>query len=304
MATVKKPANKATVTKTEPEQKAPVNDTVNVNVESSNSTPTTDSQVDAMMAMMKQMQEQMAMMATELSNTKNKLNEANEKIAEQERAVSVVPVMEVLESPSVSAVPSNNTEKFLEVLASRKADKEVTIVHNREMTGGTSTHLKLGALEVDLRTMGETRTLTWGQFEQCASKYRKFFQREIILVADENRDVAEKYNLPCVKRNGVTLIRSDLDKLPSMSTSELEKLYNSLTQNDKDFLISYWMGKCYSREAGFYDRYKIEFLNHLNGKHAFDNVLALMNGEFSRQGQSTMIETGNPMTQKPQFINS
>lgn len=301
MATVKKPANKTTVTKTEPEQKTPVNETVNTNVESSNSTPTTDSQVDAMMAMMKQMQEQMAMMATELSNTKNQLNEANEKIAEKERAVSVTPTMEVLEGP---AVPSNNTEKFLEVLASRKADKEVTIVHNREMTGGTSTHLKLGALEVDLRTMGETRTLNWGQFEQCASKYRKFFQREIILVADENRDVAEKYNLPCVKRNGVTLIRSDLDKLPNMSTSELEKLYNSLTQNDKDFLISYWMGKCYNKEAGFYDRYKIEFLNHLNGKHAFDNVLALMNGEFSRQGQSSMIETGNPMTQKPQFINS
>lgn len=301
MATVKKPANKTTVTKTEPEQKTPVNDTINTNVESSNSTPTTDSQVDAMMAMMKQMQEQMAMMATELSNTKNQLNEANEKIAEKERAVSVTPTMEVLEGP---AVPSNNTEKFLEVLASRKADKEVTIVHNREMTGGTSTHLKLGALEVDLRTMGETRTLNWGQFEQCASKYRKFFQREIILVADENRDVAEKYNLPCVKRNGVTLIRSDLDKLPNMSTSELEKLYNSLTQNDKDFLISYWMGKCYNKEAGFYDRYKIEFLNHLNGKHAFDNVLALMNGEFSRQGQSSMIETGNPMTQKPQFINS
>lgn len=301
MATVKKPANKTTVTKTEPEQKTPVNDTVNANVESSNSTPTTDSQVDAMMAMMKQMQEQMVMMATELSNTKSQLNEANEKIAEKERAVSVTPTMEVLEGP---AVPSNNTEKFLEVLASRKADKEVTIVHNREMTGGTSTHLKLGALEVDLRTMGETRTLNWGQFEQCASKYRKFFQREIILVADENRDVAEKYNLPCVKRNGVTLIRSDLDKLPNMSTSELEKLYNSLTQNDKDFLISYWMGKCYNKEAGFYDRYKIEFLNHLNGKHAFDNVLALMNGEFSRQGQSSMIETGNPMTQKPQFINS
>lgn len=301
MATVKKPANKTTVTKTEPEQKTPVNDTVNASIESSNSTPTTDSQVDAMMAMMKQMQEQMAMMATELSNTKSQLNEANEKIAEKERAVSVTPTMEVLEGP---AVPSNNTEKFLEVLASRKADKEVTIVHNREMTGGTSTHLKLGALEVDLRTMGETRTLNWGQFEQCASKYRKFFQREIILVADENRDVAEKYNLPCVKRNGVTLIRSDLDKLPNMSTSELEKLYNSLTQNDKDFLISYWMGKCYNKEAGFYDRYKIEFLNHLNGKHAFDNVLALMNGEFSRQGQSSMIETGNPMTQKPQFINS
>lgn len=293
-------------------------------VVSAETTPAVDnSPMNNMLAMMQQMQEQMAAMASELSETKKKLAESDIKLEEAKAqqfvavngngSVNVVPAQEYMTPPVQAQVPVyqqpvSQSDRFLEILAGRKADREVTIVHNREMTSGASTHLKLGNLEIDMRTLGETRVLTWSQFEQCASKYRNFFKKQIILVADENRDVAEEYNLPCVKRSdGITLTRADLNKLPRMTTSELEKLYNSLTDADKEFMLSYWLGQCYSRAEGFYDRYKVEFLNHLSKKNVFENILALMNGDFTRNNGSTIMgESGNTGTtvQKPNYIKA
>lgn len=182
-------------------------------------------------------------------------------------------------------VPSK-TEQLLEILASKKSDKEITIVHNREMMPGLSTHISLTGTTIDFHTLGEERTLSWQQFEECVSKYKKWFDKQIILLGAEHEDLCSKYNIPCVKRKGgKTITREDLKNIGTYNIKELETFYNSLTNEDKSFVCSYWLGKCYEKDSDFYDRYKIEALNRLAGNEVFDNILTVMNNEFSRKSR-------------------
>lgn len=192
-------------------------------------------------------------------------------------------------APSQAApVADPTTTKILEMLSGRKSDREVVLVHNREMMGGLTTHLVLPNLTIDFSKMGEERILTWQQFEQCVSRYRSFFERGILLLGEDEKDLAERYSVPCVENSKTGISRKQLDRLGDMSVRELEDFFNSLSENDKAFLCSYWMGKCYTREPKFYDRSKIEALNRLAGldkdnNGVFDVVLALMNNDFRRQ---------------------
>ena len=88
----------------------------------------------------------------------------------------------VVETVSEVVTQSDNsrTEALLEILANRKQDKEVVIVHNREIIGGGSTAIKLTGLTINFHKLGEERVLSWQQFEECVSKYHKFFDKEII----------------------------------------------------------------------------------------------------------------------------
>ena len=202
----------------------------------------------------------------------SKVNEDEEKVVNQ----VVNPVVNTVKDES-----SARTDKLLEILANRKQDKEVVIVHNREIIGGGSTAIKLTGLVINFHRLGEERVLNWQQFEECVSKYRRFFDKEIILLSSDYQEIAERYSIPCVKRGtNRSFTRSELEKINTLDTHALEDYYNSLTKQDKDFLCSYWLGKCYEKAPGFYDRYKIELLNRLSNSHAFDNLLTLMNNEY------------------------
>lgn len=175
----------------------------------------------------------------------------------------------------------DKTDRLLEALTNRKSDKEVVIVHNREMLGGLCTAINLTGLNIEFRTLGEQRVLSWQQFEECVSKYRRFFDLEIILLGDEYAELAQRYSVSCVKRgNNHVFTRGELTKMPNMDIRELEDFFNSLTAQDREFVCSYWLGKCYEKKEGFYDRYKVELLNRLSNSHVFDNLLTLMNGDF------------------------
>ena len=218
-----------------------------------NSKPTMPS-YDELMAMVQQL-------AQEVNNLKN--------------TSATVPVATTLEHSY------DKTDKLIEALTNRKSDKEVVIVHNREMLGGLCTAISLTGLNIEFRTLGEQRVLSWQQFEECVSKYRRFFDLEIILLGDEYPELATRYSVSCVKRgNNHAFTRDELSKLPNMDIRELEDFFNSLTTQDKEFICSYWLGKCYERKEGFYDRYKVEVLNRLSNSHVFDNLLTLMNGDF------------------------
>jgi len=189
---------------------------------------------------------------------------------------------EVAQLKSGQKSTSNDTNdqiaELLKVMASKKSDKEVAIVHNCELLNGLTTHITLSNLTIDFTKIGEQRLLSWQQFEECASNYRSFFDRGIILVASEYADDAEKYNLPCEKPKSHRVTHKDIAMLPSMTATELESFINNLDSDDKDMIISYWLGKCYTREPGFYDRYKMDTLNRIsNGE--FTNILLVMNGE-------------------------
>ena len=222
-----------------------------------------------------------------LSDLQNTVNLLQNKIGEIENQNSqLVEENKILKEKAndLTTQSPNTTNRLLEYLTNKKSDREVTIVHNRELIGGLSTHIVLTGLIIDFKTLGEKRVLSWQQFEECVSKYRKWFQKEIILLDSDNLELAEAYNIPCVKRkDGIVLTRNDLAKLGKMSANELETFYSSLTEEDKAFLCSYWLGKCYEKDTDFYNRYKIELLNRLSDGNIFDNVLAVMNNDFKNK---------------------
>ena len=202
----------------------------------------------------------------------SKVNEDEEKVVNQ----VVNPVVNTVKDES-----SARTDKLLEILANRKQDKEVVIVHNREIIGGGSTAIKLTGLVINFHKLGEERVLNWQQFEECVSKYRRFFDKEIILLSSDYQEIAERYSIPCVQRgSNKRFTRDELTKINTLDVHALEDYYTSLTKQDKAFLGSYWLGQCYEKAPGFYDRYKIELLNRLSNSHAFDNLLTMMNNEY------------------------
>lgn len=187
------------------------------------------------------------------------------------------------EGQAKASVTNNNSgdlTELLSMIANRRSDREVAIVHNCELNGGLTTHIDLSNMSIDFTHVGEERLLSWQQFEECVSKYRSFFERKIILLSDNDEDIAHKYNVPFVKPKGGNHVLSfdDMVKLPKMDVPELESFINSLSDKDKDMVFSYWMGKCYTRENGFYDRYKMDTLNRLSDG-AFANILLVMNGD-------------------------
>ena len=105
-----------------------------------------------------------------------------------------------------------------------------------------------------------------------------WFDKEIIVLGPESADIAERYNVPCLNREGKRIItKEDLRTLYRKPERELEDFYQDLTDEDKDFICSYWLGKCYSGDQNYINRGKIEILNRLNPKHPFTNYIVEMN---------------------------
>lgn len=196
---------------------------------------------------------------------------------------------------------SSETAQLLTYLANKKSDKEVTIVHNMELSGGLSTAIQLTGLAIDFHTMGEQRVLSFQQFEECVSKYLSWFNKKIILLSYEDRDLAERYNIPYVGQdNHLALTREMLAKVGKMTVEQLQDFYLKLCPEDQDSLCSYWIGKCYERIPDFYNRYKIECLNRLSNKGAFDNILVNMNNDFMKDRLTT---NGSANTTNSMMVN-
>ena len=250
----------------------------------------TSPDIEELMALMQSMAQQVSELTNKLNQTEKKLEDAEKKVAIKEdddkNEYYSAQKMSGEISPVLSST-SDKTDRLLEILANKKSDKEVVIVHNREMIGGLSTAIKLTGLTINFHKLGEERVLSWQQFEECVSKYRKFFDKEIILLGSDYEELSQRYSVPCAKRaNNRIITREDLVNLAYMDTRQIEDYYNSLTEEDKAFICSYWLGKCYERDEKFYDRYKVETLNRLS-KGVFDNVLAVMNNDFARRDVTT-----------------
>ena len=213
-----------------------------------------------------------------LSNELKEEKEKNEKLAEAIKESTLDSTEVFSKVGEVRDNTSDTTERLLEILGNRKSDKEIVIIHNRELLGGLSTAIQLTGLTINFHTLGEQRVLSWQQFEECVSKYRKWFDKEIILLAPEYADVAERYNVPCLKREGFAVVtKGDLANIYKKSERELEDYVESLSEADKGFICSYWLGKCYENDAKYRIRSKIELLNRITNRGVFDNLLAQMN---------------------------
>ena len=78
----------------------------------------------------------------QLSSLTNKVNEQGVESANKETNV-------VVQNLTTKDESHERTDKLLEILANRKQDKEVVIVHNREIVGGGSTAIKLTGLVIN-----------------------------------------------------------------------------------------------------------------------------------------------------------
>ena len=274
--------NKKTIKNTEEVVNETNKEQIAENAETSvKESPATQSSIslEDIQAMMAKFQTTIDSLSKELKEEKEK----NEKLAEAVKESALGDTESASKVEEVQDNTSNTTERLLEILGNRKSDKEIIIVHNRELLGGLSTAIQLTGLTINFHTLGEQRVLSWQQFEECVSKYRKWFDKEIILLAPEFADVAERYNVSCLKREGHAVVtKGDLVNIYKKSERELEDYMNSLTEADKDFICSYWLGKCYENDAKYRVRSKVELLNRISNKGVFDNLLAQMNFDSIR----------------------
>ena len=248
-----------------------------------NSQPTFD--MNALLNMVGQLQQTVMDLQSQLKEKEEETQKSSAETVSMSTQVEFEPVREVCSS--YESTQESDTQRILSYLTNKKSDKEITIIHNRERMGGLSTAIRLNGLSIDFHTLGEQRVLSWQQFEECVSKYKKFFDKRIILVAPEYKDIAERYNVPVwesATNNVIT--RNDLAHLGDMTIDALEKFYNSLCKEDQAFLCSYWLGKCYEKEPKYYDRYKVELLNRLSDG-AFATLLTAMNYDFMKDSNQT-----------------
>ena len=247
------------------------------------SQPTLD--MNALLNMVGQLQKTVMDLQSQLKEKEEETQKASAEAVSMPTQVELEPVREI--RGFYESTQESDTQRILSYLTNKKSDKEITIIHNRERMGGLSTAIRLNGLSIDFHTLGEQRVLSWQQFEECVSKYKKFFDKRIILVAPEYKDIAERYNVPVWESSTNNVItRNDLAHLGDMAIDALEKFYNSLCKEDQAFLCSYWLGKCYEKEPKYYDRYKVELLNRLSDG-AFATLLTAMNYDFMKDVNTT-----------------
>lgn len=152
----------------------------------------------------------------------------------------------------------------------KKLYDEVTLVHLVDRAPGLRTHMVISNLVIDMTSFGEERTLTLQQMEEVISRYRKFFDKGIIALGSDAKDIARRYNLKSVSE--YTISRDLIARLGVMSLSELEEIYNKLNFEHRRFIIEYWKRQCIKKDPNFLDIHKIETLNRLSDG-AMDSVL-------------------------------
>lgn len=140
-----------------------------------------------------------------------------------------------------------------------------------------------GRLEIDLPNLslvmtkiGEERQITLSELQTLVGRYRKFFEKELLVLGPQNMDLASKYQVSVYDDSSNSFIHSqDLNKLGDMTIYELEEYYKKLSHNSKNGFLSYWLYKCYELEPDtrFYDAGKLEYLNRISSSHTFDTLL-------------------------------
>lgn len=150
--------------------------------------------------------------------------------------------------------------------------KVVTIIHLYDRYPGLTTHIQLTNRSFDMVSFGEKRTLDLREAEELVGKYRKLFERGILVFADGCEDVAERFNLNTIKAFSYADSQF-VTRLVGLSVYELENLYNSVAQGTKQFILEYFKRKWIANDPNFRDIHKIELLNRLSDGAMKDIIL-------------------------------
>lgn len=134
---------------------------------------------------------------------------------------------------------------------------DVTLVHLSNSMG----YIKTTNTEIHMNVYGEEFTLSKSQFDEVAGKYRHWFERGVLAVSYKNMDVAVAKGLPTDV--DLALTKEKLNSVGSMSVSEIEDLWNSITLNQKHCLAAHVKRKIIDGDSAYKDRAKIDLFNRL-----------------------------------------
>lgn len=141
-------------------------------------------------------------------------------------------------------------------------NEEITIIHLIQCYDGLKTHIKLSNRSMDFSVIGETRVLNRTEAEEIASKYRKFFERGVIAFSSDNIEFARKFDLAsCVSDGKVN--RDFANYIGEIDIASLEKLYNSVGEAQKAFIIETFKRKIREGNPKYNNMAKIQLLERL-----------------------------------------
>lgn len=149
-------------------------------------------------------------------------------------------------------------------------DEDITIVMNYN----GRVDIPLPDLSLVMTRFGEERQVTKKQFQSLVGKYRKFFDKEFLLLGPKHLDLADKYKVSAYNPNSSKFIHpNDLNTVGELEYNELETYYKNLSEPSKVGFLSYWYSKCYEKDPKFYNIAKMELLNRASRSKTFNIMI-------------------------------
>lgn len=191
----------------------------------------------------------------------------------------------------------NNVSNTINVtpLSMDDVNRKVTVYHTQEMSHNLSTYIKLSTTKRNLRKAGEIVRFNINDFEELVGLYRRFFDKGILAVSSKDMDFAEMYDLPIWDdKNKKTYTSKILKEVPTYNFEKLQNFYNDLSETSKTSFLSFWLGKVYSKEQGYYDVEKLGWLKNIANTGIFDSIILEMNTNAAR-GNGDVVLDANKM---------
>lgn len=248
--------------------------TVKTTKTTNNEETTSSPDLSKILEMMSSMQEQLASLSKE--------NEELKKQMEENKTEEAV-VLE--DTVSVGVEVDDKVHNFYLIDNERK----IRIYHMQEMLGGTATVINLTNSKRRLKRMGELVTFNIGDFEELVGRYRSFFDRGILAVDAGDIDYAQLYDLPIYDARMKKQYNSKVLKdVVNYNYDQLQEFFKNLSENNKRAFLSFWLGKVYDREEGYYNEEKMRWLNNFSGTETFSSILFEIEQNRSRQRTTTV----------------
>lgn len=136
---------------------------------------------------------------------------------------------------------------------------EVTLVYLSDSPG----YLEVGDLHIHASVYGEEFGLSRQQFDALVGKYRSWFKAGILAVSPDDVEVAAAKRIRTSAEYKLSL--NILERLGTMSLSELEKVWNSLDCDEhKRSVVTFYKRKFIEGdEPGYRDRARVDLLDRL-----------------------------------------
>lgn len=187
--------------------------------------------------------------------------EGNNELLQEEVNTLKQQVQNLLQLLQVQTQPSHQSS----------LDEEITIIFNMHGT----MRVNFPTWKLKLTEFGEKVIITKAQLQELVNNKRSYFKKEYILLDSQHIKLAEALKIPVYDSNSQKFIKpEDIDKLKTMSVSQLEQYYMQLSNPMKKTLINYCYDKCCSEDTDFYNVDKMNLFNRLSNSRIFDNLIA------------------------------